>query len=315
MSAANQLTIDTSPAETFLLRLAEVAEVFNAEHIVADARSLSERLSDGRFYVACIRQFKRGKSSVLNALVCNSVLPTGVVPVTTVPTVVRYGVSIFARIRFDSGAWTTIPVETLDQYVSEEKNPENSKHVTGLEVFVPSALLATGMCFVDTPGLGSVFTGNTEATREFIPHIDAALVVIGADPPLTGEELALVEAISKHTQEVIVVLNKADRTTDTERHEAIDFAREHLEKRLHRPLDSVFEISAAERLEHSSTGRDWNKLVHALTGLVDNSAQRLIRSAGERGLKRIGEQLLTMIFAEREALQWLSKNRNIVLLS
>ena len=46
---------------------------------------MAERVSEGRFYVACIGQFKRGKSSVLNALVGDRVLPTGVVPVTTVP--------------------------------------------------------------------------------------------------------------------------------------------------------------------------------------------------------------------------------------
>jgi len=48
--------------------------------------------------------------------------------------------------------------------------------------------------FVDTPGLGSVFTGNTATTQAFIPHIDAALVVVGADPPIAGEELTLVES-------------------------------------------------------------------------------------------------------------------------
>jgi hypothetical protein len=56
--------------------------------------------------------------------------------------------------------------------------------VDGAEVFVPSPLLSSGMCFVDTPGLGSVFTGNTATTQAFIPDIDAALVVVGGDPPL-----------------------------------------------------------------------------------------------------------------------------------
>ena len=176
--------------ESALIRLAELADQFDAEEVAADARSVAERVSEGRFYVACIGQFKRGKSSVLNALVGDSVLPTGVAPVTTVPTIVRYGSHAAARVRFEAaGGWTNIPVKTVDEYVSEEKNPENEKHVAALEIFVPSPLLSTGMCFVDTPGLGSVFTGNTAATQAFIPHIDAALVVIGADPPLAGGNL------------------------------------------------------------------------------------------------------------------------------
>ncbi len=221
---------ENSSGESALLRLADLAEQFEAEQVAADARSVAERVSEGRFYVACIGQFKRGKSSILNALVGASVLPTGVVPVTAVPTIVRYGSHAAARVRFAAGGWTDIPVQAVDEYVSEEKNPENAKHVAALEVFVPSPLLATGMCFVDTPGLGSVFTGNTAATQAFIPHIDAALVIIGADPPLAGEELVLVEAVARHVHDLIIALNKADRTTDTERAAAMAFARRQLEK-------------------------------------------------------------------------------------
>ncbi len=184
-SEGRQAFPENSHGESALLRLAQLADQFDAEQVAADARSVAERVSEGRFYVACIGQFKRGKSSVLNALVGDNTLPTGVVPVTTVPTIVRCGNHAAARVRFEAaGSWTHIPLESVDKYVSEEKNPENAKHVAALEIFVPSPLLATGMCFVDTPGLGSVFTGNTAATQAFMPHIDAALVVIGADPPL-----------------------------------------------------------------------------------------------------------------------------------
>ncbi|MGA2359749.1 MAG: dynamin family protein [Terriglobales bacterium] len=294
---------ENSHGESALLRLGELAEEFEAEQVAADAQSVAERVSEGRFYVACIGQFKRGKSSVLNALVGDIVLPTGVVPVTTVPTIVRYGSLAAARVRFEAGGWTDIPVKTVDEYVSEEKNPENAKHVAALEIFVPSPLLATGMCFVDTPGLGSVFTGNTAATRAFIPHIDAALVVIGADPPLAGEELVLIEAVARHVQDLIITVNKADRTTDAERAAAVAFARRQLEKRLQHSVGPLFEVSAAEQLEHRGTGRDWGKLVAALKHLVQGSGRRLIRAACERGVERISEQLLVIITEEREALQ------------
>jgi GTP-binding protein EngB required for normal cell division len=292
-----------SHAETSLSRLAELAEQLDANQVASDARSVAERVSEGRFYVACIGQFKRGKSSVLNALVGDNVLPTGVVPVTAVPTIVRYGRSAAARVRFEVGEWTDIPIKAVDEYVSEEKNPENTKHVAALEIFVPSPLLVTGMCFVDTPGLGSVFTGNTATTKAFIPHIDAALVVIGADPPLAGEELLLVEAVARHVQDFIIVVNKSDRTTDEERSAAKAFARGQLDKRLQHPLEPFLEISAAEQLEHRGTGRDWEKLVASLNHLIEGSGRRLIQAACERGLERISEQILVIISEEREALQ------------
>jgi GTP-binding protein EngB required for normal cell division/polyhydroxyalkanoate synthesis regulator phasin len=293
-----------SRGESALARLAQLAEEFEAAQVAADARSVAERVSEGRFYLACIGQFKRGKSSVLNALVGESVLPTGVVPVTAIPTIVRYGSRVAARVRFEAGEWKDIPVKTVDQYVSEEKNPGNAKHVAALEIFVPSPLLETGMCLVDTPGLGSVFTGNTAATQAFVPHIDAALVVIGADPPLAGEELVLIEAVERHVQDLIITVNKADRTTDGERAAAVAFTRCQLEMRIHRhSVGPFFEISAAEQLEHRGTGRDWGKLIASLNQLVEASGRRLIQAACERGLERISEQLIVIITEEREALQ------------
>ncbi|MGA2646499.1 MAG: dynamin family protein [Candidatus Sulfotelmatobacter sp.] len=303
VSEDRNVPAEHSFGESTLARLAELAEEFDAEQVAADARSVAERVSEGRFYVACIGQFKRGKSSVLNALVGDSVLPTGVVPVTAVPTIIRYGRHATARVRFGAGEWTDIPVKTVDAYASEEKNPENAKHVAALEIFVPSPLLATGMCFVDTPGLGSVFTGNTAATQAFIPHIDAALVVIGADPPLAGEELLLVEAVARRVQDLIIALNKADRTTDAERSAAMAFARRQLERRLQHSVEPFFEISAVEQLEHRGTGREWGKLVASLEHLVEGSGRRLIRAACDRGLQRISEQLLAIITEEMEALR------------
>lgn len=285
-----------------LLRLADLAQELAAEPVAEEARELATRVSEGRFYVACVGQFKRGKSTLLNALVGHQVVPTGFVPVTAVPTVIRFGEALHARVRMQDGSWQNVAMADLKEYVTEELNPENQRGVDGAEVFVPSLLLSSGMCFVDTPGLGSVFTGNTATTQAFIPHIDAALVVVGADPPIAGEELALVEAVGKQVQDLILVINKADRTSDAERAAAVKFTREILEKRLHRPMGEVFEVSAAERMEGSGPLRDWEKLQASLHHLVDDSGRNLVRAAGERGLQRLSEQLLTVISEDRDAL-------------
>src|SRR5712692_8387337 len=226
--------------ESALCRLADLADEFDAEHIAAAVRSVAERVSEGRFYVACVGQFKRGKSTLLNALIGHSVLPTAVVPVTAVPTIIRHGERLSARVRFQSAKWKDIPVRDVEEFVSEGKNPENTKGVAGVEVFVPSPLLETGMCLVDTPGLGSVFAGNTAATHAFIPYIDAAIVVIGADPPLSGDELELVETVAQEVHELLFVLNKADRASDAERSAAVGFARRVLEERLRRTVPTIF---------------------------------------------------------------------------
>jgi GTPase Era involved in 16S rRNA processing len=285
-----------------LLRLAELGRELGSGHVAEEAVGLAERLAEGRFYVACIGQFKRGKSTLLNALVEDRALPTGVVPITTVPTVLRYGKTRRARVRFEGGSWMVIAPEELMQYVSEEHNPENAKQVAGVEVFLPSPLLADGLCLVDTPGLGSVFAGNTAATQAFVPHIDAAILVVGADPPIARDELALVEEVGRQVRTVIVVLNKADRASELERDVAAAFTREMLEKRLRRPVGPIYEISAYEHLEKRQARWDWEALVTALQKLADECGRTLVRSAGERALRRLGDELLAVTLEEHEAL-------------
>jgi predicted GTPase len=284
-------------------KIAAIARDLGAESVAAEALDLQERLSGGRFYVACLGQFKRGKSTLIGALTGHDVLPTGFIPVTAVPTIVRYGETLEARITTRQQGWAEIALGDLEQYVSEQHNPENYKQVIGAEVFVPSPLLQSGMCLVDTPGLGSVFIENTAATEAFVPHIDAALVVIGADPPLSGEELDLVEAVARNAPDLIVVMNKADRTTDAERSAASVFARSLLEKRLNRNIPRIYQVSALSPRDPQQPQRDWIDLVNALAELVDNSARRLIASACERGRARLTEQLLLIISEERDALE------------
>jgi len=285
-----------------LVRLAEIAEQLGEGSTAADIRELTTRISEGRFFVACVGQFKRGKSTLLDAFVGEPVLPTGVVPVTAVPTVLRHGNARSARICID-GRWQGIPPNDLSQYVSEESNHENSKQIAGVEVFFPSPLLASGMTLVDTPGIGSVYSGNSETTREFIPQIDAAILVVGTDPPISGEELALIEAVAVNVDKILIVLNKIDRVSQHERRQALSFTRRILETRLNRPIGRIYEVSALNRLNGCAGRDDWSDLVADLTDLAARSGQAMTLSAAERGLRRFSASLQRSISERIRALK------------
>jgi Dynamin family len=282
--------------------LIEVAHQLENPRLEREARALAERVADQRFFVACLGQFKRGKSSLLNALVGHSVLPTGVVPVTAIVTVLRYGLTARAEVYFENGSRSSVPTETIAEFVSEQNNPANSKGVAVVEVFVPSGLLASGMCLVDTPGIGSVYAGNTAVTKSFVPHIDAALVVLGADPPISGEELVLLEEVAASTEQMVFILNKADRLTPGERAEAALYARRTLQETLHRDAPRLFEVSAAEWLDGAGPSRDAPLLRAELERLARESAPLLVRSAARRGIERISVALLREIHNQREVL-------------
>jgi hypothetical protein len=299
---ACNVATDSNAAAANLRRLAKIAWELGSEKIAEDCGALAERVAAGRFYVACIGQFKRGKSTLLNALVGERILPAGVVPVTSVPTILRYGATRGLRVRFERGEWNEAGIADLAQYVSEELNPENAKGVAAVEVFVPAALLARGMCLVDTPGISSIFEGNTAATREFLPHIDAAIIVLGGDPPITSDELKLIDAIAGQAGELLLVLSKADKCSAGEVEETKEFTRKVLQKRIAMRLGPIFEISAEEQLMGHTSSRDWDKFAKELRELSSESAAELVAGSSEKGIQRIGDALLGIVFEDRNAL-------------
>lgn len=272
-------------SDTPIGRLRGLALAAGAAELADNAAALEDRIREQRFNVACVGQFKRGKSTLLNALVGQPLLPTGVVPVTSAPTVLRYG-QLGCRVRLRDG-WTVVPPQAIGEFVTEQRNPANAKGVLAVEVLLPAEILEDGLCLVDTPGLGSVSDANTAATREFVPHIDAALVVLGADPPISGEELRLVEMIAAETDTLVFILNKIDRVTAAEREEAGSFLRAVLRDRLGLTVEPLYQVSAVG----GGGGPDWEALRRRLGTLAAAGREGMVRAAVSRGVARIAGAL------------------------
>jgi len=223
--------------------------------VAEDIAELRTRLVEGRFHLAVLGQFKRGKSTLLNALLGDRILPTSVVPVTAIPTFIRPAPTTALRVVFADGR---PPLEreddgcqeTLVGYVTEEGNPNNRCGVAFVELYHPSPLLDRGVVLIDTPGIGSTFRHNTEATLNFIPQCDAALFVVSADPPITEVEVEFLEHVRSKVAHTFFLLNKVDYLDDDERRQAEAFLRRVLTERVGLPADSpLFCVSARNGLE------------------------------------------------------------------
>ena len=282
--------------------LAVVARSLGDEAAAADVAALKQRIDEGRFFVACVGQFKRGKSTLINALVGDAVLPVGVIPVTAVVTVVRHGDARRVRVKTRTAGWRETPLAELASYVTEEQNHDNVKEVLAVEAYVPSPLLTSGMCLVDTPGLGSVHSGNTAATRQFVPHIDAALVVLGADPPISGEELALVEEVARQVAHVVFVINKADRLDEADVAQARSFTSKVIAEQLRRTAPDILVVSATEPARLGPT-RDWAALEARLASMAREGGVELVAEARRRGILRHASRLARDVAEHRGALE------------
>ncbi|HUI64460.1 MAG TPA: dynamin family protein [Bacteroidota bacterium] len=184
-----------------------------------------QKLASNRFHCAVLGQFKRGKSTFLNALLGNELLPVGVTPVTSVVSLVRFGNVRSAEAVFSDGRRLDLEAGQLKEYVSEQCNPNNVKQVRYVDIAFPSEFLRDGVVLIDTPGIGSISLHNTQTTQDFIPRIDAAIVVLSADLPITGTEYKFLEDIGKHVDKVMFVLNKMDVLAPEELSEALSYAR------------------------------------------------------------------------------------------
>lgn len=265
-----------------LLAIVRVAEAAGAVELAADARATTARLDEGLFHVAVLGQFKRGKSTLINALAGHDLLPTGVAPVTSVVTVVRHGSGDTMRARYRDGTVRDVSIDELAGLVSEAENPGNRKGVTAVEVDIASPLLRHGLCLVDTPGLGSINAANTAETHEFLPHVDAAILVSGVDPPITGDELALLRQVAPQVRSLFVVLAKADRATGPEIAEARSFTTRAIAAALPALGIGVYEVSAREVLAADLPTRDWTRMTHALEALAQHDGATLIARGRER---------------------------------
>jgi hypothetical protein len=97
---------------------------------VHSCERLMTKLAEDRFTIAVLGQFKRGKSSVLNAIIGRNLLPTGILPLTTVITIVRFGSRerlVIQRkgLQFPQHE----PIAALPDYVTSQHNPENRKGI------------------------------------------------------------------------------------------------------------------------------------------------------------------------------------------
>jgi GTP-binding protein EngB required for normal cell division len=286
-----------------LARMADIADELGDEAAAQEAHREHARLAEARFFVACVGQFKRGKSTLLNALIGRDILPVGVVPVTSMITVLRYGDVPAAFVTFRDEHTEPLPLAEVARLVDERENPGNHRAATVVEVLWPAPILQHGLCLVDTPGVGSVVAANTAATRAFVPHLDVALLVVGPDPPISGVELDLLEETAREAGRVLLVLNKADQVSGAQQQEIVAFTRAAIEGRLSQPIEQLFVVSARERVEQETPTRDWSRLEDYLTRLPREQGAALVEAASLRAVRRIGRRLRAEIQSHETALE------------
>ncbi len=241
------------PPESPLERLAEVASAAGYPELGDEVRRVGSALARGALTIVVLGQFKRGKSSLLNAFAGERVFPTGLLPLTAVATRLVRGPRA-VRVTERNGDAQSLPIDRVEEFVSERKNPGNRRGVSEVEISMPLPDWTEGVTFVDSPGIGSPHDANTAAARALLPHADAAIFVLSPDPSITSNEIEFLTEVSPHATKFFFVLNKSDLVAPDERNDLAAYLKEILEHRCGFPNVRLFPVSAKLALDAAESG-------------------------------------------------------------
>lgn len=283
----------------------ELSGIADGRREGAAAGRLAERLRAGRFQISVVGEFKRGKSTLVNALVGETAVPTGVLPLTAVATELAFG-EPSATIEHLDGSMEETGQDGIADYVAEQLNPKNVKQVARVVVRGRWPLLAGGVVLVDTPGAGSSFEHNTVAARAALLEADGAIVVLSADSPLSAAELDMLDALRDRRAPTFFVLNKVDHLDEPNLEQVRAFVATALLERLGH-ASRVFEVDAraalaARQAGHGAAPFEFSELLAQIERFVADDLLGALAGVARRELAAMGRSLLEAVRLEEAAL-------------
>jgi small GTP-binding protein len=205
-----------------LQRLATALERFGSDVSVDDMRRFQEAREQltGLFLLVIAGEFNSGKSSFINALLGERVLPEGVTPTTDRINILRHGPEVSEQLR--------------EAYLLERTHP---------------AEVLRELNIVDTPGTNAIIRRHEELTRDFVPRSDLVLFVTSADRPFTESERGFLEQIREWGKKIVFIVNKIDiLSRPEERDEVVRYVRDNATGLLGETPE-IFAVSARQAQE------------------------------------------------------------------
>lgn len=157
-------------------------------------------------------EFKRGKSTFVNALIGRSICPTDVDICTSVVSMIKYGEKESVKRYY--GDFTNIKSEQIDLCDLEKYTVGSANEIDNtiyVEIELPLEELKKGIVVVDTPGVGGLEPRHATLTNYFLPQADVAVFMTDVNEPLTTTEMDFYKnKVLPYSKQNLVVVNKSD---------------------------------------------------------------------------------------------------------
>jgi len=200
-----------------LKQLRKFSQQLKLSHNAID--EVLNRIEANSFTVAIVGEFKRGKSTFINALLGKEILPTDVLPCSATLNRVVYGDKPEIKITFKDGQTQSVPIEQLHEYVTK-LTPESevtAEKIQEATIYYPADYCRNNVELIDTPGLNDD-VNMTQVTLSVLPQVDAAIMLILAQSPFSNFERDFLEnrLLTNDLGRVIFVVTGIDKLNNPE---------------------------------------------------------------------------------------------------
>ena len=193
-----------------LQELLNLSEEISLKNTAQSIRETLEKAKDEHFEVAIVGEFKRGKSTLINALLGQEVLPADVLPATATLNRVTYAKDPYVQVEYKNGDSEKVEIDRLEDYVTKLTSESEMKAETVKEatVYYDTEFCRNNVDIIDTPGLNDD-DQMTNVTLSILPKIDAAVFVISANSPFSQFEKEFLEKkmLTSDVGRIIFVVN------------------------------------------------------------------------------------------------------------
>ena len=221
--------LDATPdALRLLAETGRMVQAYGLVEFRGTLDSVIERAEARELEIALFGRASTGKSSLLNCILGENVLPVGTSPVTAVPIRIVHGLRREGRVWFADAVPQVFSLDRLAEFANESQNPANARHVTRLQLELPVPILERGVRFIDSPGFGALSSASMDTALAYLPRCDLGILAIDAASPPGAEEASVVDRLLRSGAAVMVVLTKADALADGDALHALIHARRQL---------------------------------------------------------------------------------------
>jgi small GTP-binding protein len=179
-------------------------------------RTLHKNLMDGEFSIVLVGEFSSGKSTLLNALMGERILPSFTNETTATVNFLRHAEKSThgekGCVYYYNGSTKELDSADLDTVMkyASTKGDDVAQSVAHLDLYLDSKFLKDGVTLVDSPGLNGVAEGHKEITEQQILKSHASIFVFSSDHPGTKTDFEFLHDLQRKVKTIIFVLNKID---------------------------------------------------------------------------------------------------------